>query len=68
MQRSKTEILDVFFDESGKRKNKPNLMGALSVPRQLYLSESFQFLSQRLRECFEWEDTKVSFGDYLQLF
>lgn len=50
MQRSKTEILDVFFDESGKRKNKPNLMGALSVPRQLYLSESFQLLSQRLRD------------------
>jgi len=50
MQRPKTEILDVFFDESGKRKNKPNLMGALSVPRQLYLSDPFQELSQRLRD------------------
>ncbi|WP_274361646.1 hypothetical protein [Paenibacillus thermotolerans] len=50
MQRPKTEILDVFFDESGKRKDKPNLMGALSMPRQLYMSTPFQLLSQKLRD------------------
>lgn len=50
MEKIKTEILDVFFDESGKRKDKPNLMGALSIPSQLYASEKFQLLSHKLRD------------------
>lgn len=39
-----------FFDESGKRKNKPNLMGGLSIPFELYHSPAFERLSQKLRD------------------
>lgn len=45
----------IFFDESGKRNNKPNLMGGLSVPSELYESEKFQKWCNLLR------DREVSF-------
>src|SRR5690606_15561937 len=56
--------LNLFFDESGKRTNKPNLMGGLSIPTDLYCSSKFQVWCQRLRDRevkFHW----VGFtGDY----
>ncbi|WP_400162421.1 hypothetical protein ACAF76_002245 [Brevibacillus sp. TJ4] len=42
--------LRIFFDESGKRTNKPNLMGGLSIPSDLYESDKFQTWSQKLRD------------------
>jgi hypothetical protein len=50
MRSLKTETLNVFFDESGKRKDKPNLMGALSIPNNLYASPVFELLSQKMRD------------------
>ena len=44
------QIINVFFDESGKRKEKPNLMGGLSIPLPLYQSPAFEQLSQKLRD------------------
>lgn len=44
-----TENIKVFFDESGKRKNKPNLMGGLSIPDTLYSLPSIDIYSQKLR-------------------
>ncbi|RNB60810.1 hypothetical protein EDM57_02740 [Brevibacillus gelatini] len=34
--------LRIFFDESGKRNSKPNLMGGFSIPSDLYESDKFQ--------------------------
>lgn len=53
----KTEVIKVFFDESGKRKTKPNLMGGLSIPAAVYDSDKFESWSQRLRDgeiSFHW--------------
>ncbi|WP_138420582.1 DUF3800 domain-containing protein [Aquibacillus sediminis] len=44
------ENIKVFFDESGKRKNKPNLMGAISVPSSIYSLPEIELLSQKLRD------------------
>lgn len=45
----KTEKVNVFFDESGKRKIKPNLMGGLLIPAEVYNSDKFNLWSQKLR-------------------
>lgn len=42
--------LRIFFDESGKRDNRPNLMGGLSIPTSLYESDKFQTWTQKLRD------------------
>lgn len=42
--------LKIFFDESGKRSNKPNLMGGLSIPSNLYVSDKLQSWCQKLRD------------------
>lgn len=42
--------LRIFFDESGKRNDKPNLMGGFSIPSDLYESDKFQAWSQKLRD------------------
>jgi len=42
--------LRIFFDESGKRNNKPNLMGGFSIPSDLYESDKFNTWSQKLRD------------------
>jgi hypothetical protein len=44
------EKVMVFFDESGKRNNKPNLMGGLSIPYDIYCLDDFQLLTQTLRD------------------
>lgn len=60
MLKLSSEKIMVFFDESGKRKNKPNLMGGLSVPYNIYCLPDFQLLSREL------EDGKMTlhFKDY----
>ncbi|MGD6969368.1 DUF3800 domain-containing protein [Rossellomorea vietnamensis] len=45
-----SQNIKVFFDESGKRKDKPNLMGGLSIPANIYASEKMELLSQKLRD------------------
>jgi len=45
-----TVSLRIFFDESGKRKDKPNLMGGLSIPESLYASDKFIVWNQKLRD------------------
>lgn len=57
MQR--TENIKVFFDESGKRKNPPNLMGGLAIPNNLYSLPNIEMYSQLLRDKemkLHWED------------
>ncbi|MBD7971092.1 DUF3800 domain-containing protein [Paenibacillus gallinarum] len=46
----KTEKLNIFFDESGKRKDKPTLMGGMSIPSVLYNTDYFSKISQKLRD------------------
>ncbi|MBB3108753.1 hypothetical protein FHS18_000781 [Paenibacillus phyllosphaerae] len=46
----KTEKLNIFFDESGKRKDKPTLMGGMSIPAVLYNTAHFSKMSQKLRD------------------
>lgn len=50
----------VFFDESGKRNNKPNLMGGLSIPHNVYCLDDFQALTQALRD----RTIKLHFKNY----
>ena len=45
-----TISLRLFFDESGKRGDKPNLMGGLSIPESLYSSVKFDSWNQKLRD------------------
>jgi hypothetical protein len=45
-----TDSLKVFFDESGKRSNKPNLMGGLAIPSKIYYSPNFEIYSQKLKD------------------
>lgn len=40
----------IFFDESGKGSVKPNLMGGLSIPYEIYFQDDFQLLTQKLRD------------------
>ncbi|MCL6586449.1 MAG: hypothetical protein K6T72_08055 [Anoxybacillus sp.] len=56
---SKEKVM-VFFDESGKRNNKPNLMGGLSIPHNVYCLDDFQALTQALRD----RTIKLHFKNY----
>lgn len=42
--------IEVFFDESGKRKDKPNLMGGLSIPSKIYSLPQIKMYSRKLRD------------------
>jgi hypothetical protein len=44
------EKIMIFFDESGKGSVKPNLMGGLSIPHEIYYQDDFQLLTQKLRD------------------
>ncbi|MFB5763227.1 hypothetical protein [Paenibacillus medicaginis] len=68
--------LNIFFDESGKRANRPNLMGGLSIPSPLYNSDKFQTWCQKLRDNevkFHWVGftgdfrIKTNIADVMQL-
>jgi hypothetical protein len=48
MQREQS--IKVFFDESGKGSNKPNLMAGLVIPAIIYNSPDFTSYTQRLRD------------------
>ncbi|KAB2953685.1 DUF3800 domain-containing protein [Heliorestis acidaminivorans] len=39
----------VFFDESGKRKDKPTLMGGFLIPHAIYNNKAFQDYNEKLR-------------------
>ncbi|MFE0507139.1 hypothetical protein ACWF7H_20250 [Peribacillus butanolivorans] len=40
----------VFFDESGKGNDRPNLMGSLSIPKDIYKQEIFSYYNYFLRK------------------
>lgn len=42
--------LEIFFDESGKRDNPPMLMGAVSVPQNIYLLDDIQKINNELQQ------------------
>lgn len=56
----KTVELKVFFDESGKRKDKPNLMGGMVIPAKIYSNPKFELYSQKLRD----KTLKLHFNAY----
>lgn len=45
-----SEKIMVFFDESGKGKVKPNLMGGVAIPKEIYRLPDFELMSQELRD------------------
>ncbi|ODB74124.1 hypothetical protein [Bacillus velezensis] len=55
-----TKKINVFFDESGKIGQRPNLLGAISIPRKIYQSEDIQKLNQLLKE----EQIKIHWNKY----
>lgn len=44
-----TDLINVFFDESGKRKDKPNLMGALAIPDKIYCAPKLEKYAQKMK-------------------
>lgn len=56
---NRQEQIKVFFDESGKRKTKPNLMAGLSIPAKIYALPEIETYSQQLRDGtikFHWNE------------
>lgn len=41
--------LKIFFDESGKKKNPPMIMGAISIPEKIYFLEDIQAINRDLQ-------------------
>lgn len=62
MQR--VQSIKVFFDESGKGSNKPNLMAGLVVPSIIYESPDFGSYTQQLRDNGLKLHWKTYAGDY----
>lgn len=56
----KTEKLNIFLDESGKRSNRISLIGAISIPSAYYNSPEIQALNQKLRR----KDITMHFTNY----
>lgn len=46
----KVELMNIFFDESGTKKNKPTMMAGLLIPHNIYYSSEFNELNRKLRE------------------
>ncbi|MCD2488156.1 hypothetical protein LRN11_07150, partial [Bacillus licheniformis] len=44
-----TQKINVFFDESGKGKQRPNLLGALSIPQKVYGCDDFKYMNWFLK-------------------
>ncbi|MGH1329127.1 DUF3800 domain-containing protein [Bacillus pretiosus] len=42
--------INVFLDESGKKKDRPNLMGALSIPKAIYNKDDIQYMNYFLKK------------------
>lgn len=56
----KTEELNIFLDESGKKSNHISLIGAISIPTDYYNSPEIQELNQKLRR----KDINMHFTKY----
>lgn len=44
-----TQEVSVFFDESGKESDRPNLLGSLSIPKKIYEQSEIQTMNNNLR-------------------
>ncbi|PDM38969.1 DUF3800 domain-containing protein [Parageobacillus toebii] len=55
------ETVNIFFDESGTKNDKPTIMGGLLIPTKIYNSFEFQELNRKLREN---KFTKLHWTDY----
>lgn len=44
-----TQEIHVFFDESGKESDRPNLLGSLSIPKKIYEQKEIQCMNESLR-------------------
>lgn len=45
-----TTLLNIFFDESGTKSDKPTLMGGLLIPTTIYDTKEFKEMNTKLRE------------------
>ncbi|MBU8908101.1 DUF3800 domain-containing protein [Desertibacillus haloalkaliphilus] len=55
-----TEIMNIFFDESGRQKDKPTTMGGLIIPQVVYSANEFSDLTEKLKN----GDIKLHWTDY----
>jgi hypothetical protein len=55
------ETMNIFFDESGTKKDKPTLMAGLSIPSKIYDTFEFMELNRKLRNK---EFAKLHWADY----
>lgn len=44
-----TEIMNIFFDESGRNNDKPTTMGGLLIPQKIYTAYEFNYLTEKLQ-------------------
>lgn len=49
-----TREINVFFDESGKGDDRPNLLGALSIPKKIYEQDDIQYMNYFLKKKIFW--------------
>lgn len=54
------EIMNIFFDESGRKNDKPTTMGALLIPQTVYSANEFANLTNKLRK----GEIKLHWTDY----
>lgn len=45
-----TREMNVFFDESGKENDRPNLLGALSIPKKIYEADDIRYMNSFLKK------------------
>lgn len=45
-----TREMNVFFDESGKESDRPNLLGSLSIPKRIYELDDLQYMNYFLKK------------------
>ncbi|MED0657740.1 hypothetical protein P4S75_10430 [Anoxybacillus ayderensis] len=45
-----TREINVFFDESGKGDDRPNLLGSLSIPKKIYEQDDIQYMNYFLKK------------------
>ncbi|WP_078557210.1 DUF3800 domain-containing protein [Bacillus alkalicellulosilyticus] len=55
-----TELMNIFFDESGQDSDKPTTMGGLLIPHSVYISQEMNALNERLRS----KEIKLHWTDY----
>lgn len=56
--------LEIFFDESGKKSNKPMIMGAIAIPHNIYILDDIQKINSELQsKKYKYHFTSYN-GDY----